>query len=97
MPAKQTKKNRLCIRLRPERPNRVWSCDFVEARTQDGRYPEQGVEPDKVFRPKEEARLRQGGQILVESLERLTVARDQAGGQVIAAPRLIAAAEVEGP
>jgi putative transposase len=26
-----------CIRLRPERPNHVWSCDFVSARTHDGR------------------------------------------------------------
>jgi len=26
-----------CIRLRPERPNHVWSHDFVAARTQDGR------------------------------------------------------------
>jgi len=26
-----------CIRLRPERPNHVWSGDFVAARTQDGR------------------------------------------------------------
>ena len=26
-----------CIRLRPERPNQVWSYDFVSARTHDGR------------------------------------------------------------
>jgi putative transposase len=26
-----------CIRLRPERPNHVWSYDFVSARTHDGR------------------------------------------------------------
>ena len=26
-----------CIRLRPERPNHVWSFDFVEGRTHDGR------------------------------------------------------------
>jgi transposase InsO family protein len=26
-----------CIRLRPERRNHVWSYDFVEARTHDGR------------------------------------------------------------
>ena len=26
-----------CIRLRPERPNHVWSFDFVESRTHDGR------------------------------------------------------------
>ena len=43
VPAKQPKKSRLwlndgsCIRLRPERPNHVWSCDFVESRTHDGR------------------------------------------------------------
>jgi len=43
VPAKQPKKSRLwlndgsCIRLRPERPNHVWSYDFVEARTHDGR------------------------------------------------------------
>ncbi len=43
MPVKQPKKGRLwlndgsCIRLRPERPNHVWSYDFVEARTHDGR------------------------------------------------------------
>ena len=43
VPRKQPKKSRLwlndgsCIRLRPERPNHVWSYDFVEARTHDGR------------------------------------------------------------
>ena len=25
------------VRLRPERPDHVWSCDFVEDRTHDGR------------------------------------------------------------
>ena len=43
VPSKQPKKGRLwltdgsCIRLRPEYPNHVWSYDFVEARTDDGR------------------------------------------------------------
>lgn len=43
VPRKQTKKARLwlnegsCIRLRPERPNHVWSYDFVQDRTYDGR------------------------------------------------------------
>lgn len=43
VPAKQPKKRRLwlndgsCVRLRPERPNHVWSYDFVEARAHDGR------------------------------------------------------------
>jgi len=43
LPKKQTKKPRLwlndgsCIRLRPERPNHVWSYDFVEDKTIDGR------------------------------------------------------------
>jgi hypothetical protein len=43
VPRKQPKKSRLwlndgsCIPLRPERPNHVWSYDFVEARTHDGR------------------------------------------------------------
>ena len=43
VPAKQKPRGRLwlndgsCIRLRPERPNHVWSYDFVEARTHDGR------------------------------------------------------------
>ena len=43
VPHKQPKKSRLwlndgsCIRLRPEYPNHVWSYDFVEARTHDGR------------------------------------------------------------
>ena len=43
VPQKQPKKSRLwlndgsCIRLRPERPNHVWSYDFVESRTHDGR------------------------------------------------------------
>jgi putative transposase len=43
VPQKQSKKGRLwlgdgsCIRLRPERPNHVWSYDFVESRTHDGR------------------------------------------------------------
>lgn len=43
VPQKQAKKRRLwlndgsCVRLRPERPNHVWSYDFVQDRTQDGR------------------------------------------------------------
>ncbi|SEG81292.1 HTH-like domain-containing protein, partial [Bosea lathyri] len=43
VPAKQPKKGRLwlndgsCMRLRPEHPNHVWSYDFVEDRTHDGR------------------------------------------------------------
>jgi len=43
VPAKQPKKGRLwdnegsCLRLRPEHPNHVWSYDFVEERTHDGR------------------------------------------------------------
>ena len=43
VPQKQPKKSRLwlndgsCIRLQPERPNHVWSYDFVESRTHDGR------------------------------------------------------------
>jgi len=43
VPQKQSKKGRLwlndgsCIRLRPECPNHVWSYDFVEDRTHDGR------------------------------------------------------------
>ena len=43
VPQKQPKKGRLwlndgsCIRLRPERPNHVWSYDFVHHRTDDGR------------------------------------------------------------
>ena len=43
MPQKQPKRGRLwlgdgsCIRLRAERPNPVWSDDFVEDRTHDGR------------------------------------------------------------
>ena len=43
VPQKQTKKGRLwlndgsCIRLRPERSNHVWSYDFVQDRTHDGR------------------------------------------------------------
>ena len=43
VPAKQPKKGRLwladgsCVRLRAERPNHVWSYDFVEDRTHDGR------------------------------------------------------------
>jgi putative transposase len=43
VPQKQPKKGRLwlndgsCIRLRPEHPNHVWSYDFVEDRTHDGR------------------------------------------------------------
>ena len=28
---------RSCVRLRPERPNHVWSYDFVQDRTEDGR------------------------------------------------------------
>ncbi|WP_238179943.1 IS3 family transposase [Methylobacterium oxalidis] len=43
VPQKQPKKGRLwdadgsCVRLRPEHPNHVWSYDFVEERTHDGR------------------------------------------------------------
>ena len=43
VPHKQPKRGRLwlndgsCIRLRPERPNHVWSYDFVEDRTHNGR------------------------------------------------------------
>lgn len=43
VPQKQKKKGRLwlndgsCVRLRPERPNHVWSYDFVQDRTVDGR------------------------------------------------------------
>jgi len=43
VPSKQPKRGRLwlhdgsCIRLRPERPNHVWSWDFVFDRTDDGR------------------------------------------------------------
>jgi len=43
VPHKQPKRGRLwlndgsCIRLRAERPNHVWSYDFVEDRTHDGR------------------------------------------------------------
>ena len=44
VPAKQPKRGRRlwlndgsCVRLRPEHPNHVWSYDFVEDRTHDGR------------------------------------------------------------
>jgi len=43
VPAKQPKRGRLwlndgsCIRLRPQRPNHVWSYDFVAERTHDGK------------------------------------------------------------
>lgn len=43
VPAKQPKRGRIwdndgsCLRLRPEHRNHVWSYDFVEARTHDGR------------------------------------------------------------
>ena len=43
VPQKQPKRGRLwltdgsCIRLRPEHTNHVWSYDFVEDRTHDGR------------------------------------------------------------
>ena len=43
VPAKQPERGRLwladgsCIRLRAEHPNHVWSYDFVEDRTHDGR------------------------------------------------------------
>jgi len=43
VPQKQRKKGRLwlndgsCVRLRPERPNHVWSYDFVQDWTHDGR------------------------------------------------------------
>ena len=43
VPARQPKRARLwlndgsCVRLRPERPDHVWSYDFVEHRTHNGR------------------------------------------------------------
>jgi putative transposase len=43
VPAKQPKRGRLwlndgsCVRLRPDHPNHVWSYDFVEDRTHNGR------------------------------------------------------------
>ena len=43
VPAKHKPRSRLwlndgsCVRLRPEHRNHVWSYDFVEARTRDGR------------------------------------------------------------
>ena len=43
MPQKQRPRGRLwlndgsCVRLRPERPNHVWSYDFMSARTHEGR------------------------------------------------------------
>jgi transposase InsO family protein len=43
VPQRQPKRSRLwlndgsCIRLRPEYPGHVWSYDFVEGRTHDGR------------------------------------------------------------
>ena len=43
VPRRQPRRGRLwlndgsCVRLRPERPNHVWSYDFVEDRTHDGR------------------------------------------------------------
>ncbi len=43
VPARQPRKGRLCdgdgscVRLRPEHRDHVWSHDFVEARTHDGR------------------------------------------------------------
>ena len=43
VPQKQPKRARLwlddgsCVRLRPEYPNHVWSFDFVETQTHDGR------------------------------------------------------------
>jgi putative transposase len=43
VPSKQPKRGRLwlndgsCVRLRPQRPNHVWSYDFVQDRTQNGR------------------------------------------------------------
>ena len=42
-PLRQPKRGRLwlndgsCVWLRPERPNHVWACDFVQDRTRDGR------------------------------------------------------------
>jgi transposase InsO family protein len=43
VPQRQPKRGRLwlgdgsCVRLRPERKDHVWSYDFVQARTRDGR------------------------------------------------------------
>jgi len=43
VPTRQPKRSRLwlndgsCVRLRPERPDHVWSYDFVEHRTHNGR------------------------------------------------------------
>lgn len=41
--SKQPRRGRLwlndgsCVRLRPQRKDHVWACDFVHARTHDGR------------------------------------------------------------
>ena len=49
VPQKQRPRRRLwfndgsCIRLRPERPNHVWSYDFVSGRTEGG---EKAAHPD---------------------------------------------------
>ena len=32
-----TEASESCVRLRPEHPNHVWSYDFVQDRTHDGR------------------------------------------------------------
>jgi transposase InsO family protein len=43
VPMKQPEKGRLwlndgsCVRLRPERRDHVWNCDFVHCRTDDGK------------------------------------------------------------
>ena len=50
VPNKQPKRGRLwlndgsCIRLRPERPNHVWSYDFMQDRTEDGRWSTNDIE-----------------------------------------------------
>jgi transposase InsO family protein len=37
IPGTSSRMSLLCLRLRPERRNHVWSYDFVEDRTHDGR------------------------------------------------------------
>ena len=68
VPQKQPKRSRLwlndgsCIRLRPEHPNHVWSFDFVEAATHDGRRIRLMTLIDEFIRgkpPDERRRVRQ--------------------------------------
>lgn len=83
VPKKQPKRGRLwladgsCVRMRPEFPNHVWSYDFVEDQTKDGRKIRMLNVIDEFTREclAIDARRRQNSQTVIEILSRLFLER----------------------